>query len=430
MPDGSPAPRVYTIILGGGRGERLFPLTRDRAKPAVPLAGKYRLIDIPLSNAINSGFRDIAVLTQFNSASLNIHVARTYQFDIFSSGNVEVFAAQQTAAGGGWFEGTADAVRKHMLQLIGKHPAHVLVLSGDHLYRMDYRPMLKRHLESGADVTVSVIPVGRSECREFGILSPDAEGRIRAFCEKPATDAELDPLALPESLRGAWGLAPGQFVASMGVYIFRFETLRQALRDRTKLDFGKHILPALIASHKVVAHPFRGYWRDIGTIASFYEANLALTEENPAFRFALPDAPVYTRTRFLPSTKILDAKVSHSILGDGCLVFGAELDHCVVGVRARIQKGARLKETIVMGIDFHEEDDVRAANRERGIPDAGVGPDCVIERAILDKNARIGAGCRLIGAPGRPDADGDDWFVRDGIVIVPKDAVVAPGTVV
>ncbi|MGA7991509.1 MAG: sugar phosphate nucleotidyltransferase [Thermoanaerobaculia bacterium] len=430
MAEALPSPRVYTIILGGGRGERLFPLTRDRAKPAVPLGGKYRLIDIPLSNAINSGFRDIAVLTQFNSASLNVHVGRTYQFDIFSSGNVEVFAAQQTSAGGGWFEGTADAVRKHMRQLLGKDAAHVLILSGDHLYRMDYRPMLRRHLESGADVTVSVIPVGRGECRELGILSPDAEGRIRAFCEKPVTDAELDPLALPESLRGAWGLAPGQFVASMGVYLFRLETLRDALADRTKLDFGKHILPALIASHRVFAHPFRGYWRDIGTIGSFYEANLALTEENPAFRFALPEAPVYTRTRFLPSTKFLDARVTRSIVADGCLVFGAELERCVVGVRARIQKGARLKDTIVMGIDFHEEDDVRAANRERGVPDAGIGPDCVIERAIVDKNARIGAGCRLTGSPGRPDADGEGWYVRDGIVIVPKNAVVAPGTVV
>jgi glucose-1-phosphate adenylyltransferase len=290
--------------------------------------------------------------------------------------------------------------------------------------------MLRRHLESGADVTVSVIPVGRGECRELGILSPDAEGRIRAFREKPATDAELDSLALPESLRGAWGLAAGQFVASMGVYLFRLETLREALEDRTKLDFGKHILPALIASHRVFAHPFRGYWRDIGTIGSFYEANLALTEENPAFRFALPEAPVYTRTRFLPSSKFLDAKVTRSTVADGCIVFGAELERCVVGVRTRIQKGARLKDTIVMGIDFHEEDDVRAANRARGVPDAGIGPDCVIERAIIDKNARIGAGCRLAGAPGRPDADGDGWYVRDGIVIIPKNAVVPPGTVV
>jgi glucose-1-phosphate adenylyltransferase len=216
----------------------------------------------------------------------------------------------------------------------------------------------------------------------------------------------------------------------MGVYIFRLETLRDALGDLARLDFGKHILPALIASHRVVAHPFRGYWRDIGTIGSFYEANLALTDENPAFRFALPEAPVYTRTRFLPSSKFLDAKVSRSIVADGCLVFGAELERCVIGVRARIQKGARLKKTIVMGIDFHEEDDDRAANLERGIPDAGVGPDCVIERAIIDKNARIGADCRLIGTPGRPDTDEEGWYLRDGIVIVPKNAVVAPGTVV
>ncbi len=423
-------PRVYTIILGGGRGDRLFPLTRDRAKPAVPLGGKYRLIDIPLSNAINSGFREISVLTQFNSASLNLHVARTYQFDIFSRGNVQIFAAQQTSAGGGWFEGTADAVRKHLRPLLAKDPEHVLILSGDHLYRMDYRPMLARHIETGADATVSVIPVERDECARFGILSPDETGRIRAFHEKPKTGAELDGLAVPESLRVAWDLAPGQFVASMGVYLFRLEALTGALADHGKLDFGRDILPSLLSSHKVMAHPFHGYWRDIGTIATFYEANLALTEEDPPFRFVVPDAPIYTRTRFLPSTKVLDARISRTTLADGCLVFGAQIDRCVVGIRSRIQKGARLKETIVLGIDFHEEDEDLLANRARGIPDAGVGPDCVIERAILDKNARIGAGSRLVGHPGRPDEDGDGWYIRDGIVIVPKNACLSPGTVV
>ncbi len=422
--------RVYTVILGGGRGTRLHPLTRDRAKPAVPLGAKYRLIDIPLSNAINSGFRNIAVLTQFNSASLNSHISSTYRFDIFGRGEVEVFAAQQTEAGYEWFEGTADAVRKLFRRLDLSDIDHVLILSGDHLYRMDYREMVAQHLETGADVTVSALPVTREECEGFGVLSASADGLIYAFKEKPKATDDLTMLVPPAPLRERWGLDPEQFLASMGVYVFRTNVLREALDMPSSLDFGKDILPKLIQTHGVYSFVFRGYWRDIGTIASFYEANLSLTDDTPSFRFYHPEAPIYTAQRFLPASKIKDARISRSIISDGCILHGSEIEHSVVGVRTRVQKGARVAESILMGCDFYEDDDVRAANLARGIDAAGIGPDCVIERAIIDKNARIGAGCILRGNPARPDEDGDGWFMRDGIVIVPKNAALRPGTIV
>lgn len=422
--------RVYTVILGGGRGQRLYPLTAHRAKPAVPLGGKYRLIDVPLSNAINSGYREIGVLTQFNSASLNTHIAETYRFDAFSQGRVEVFAAQQTEAGGEWFEGTADAVRKNLRHMQRRHYDHLLILSGDHLYRMNYREMVARHVDRAADVTVSVIPVIREEAAAFGMLAAAGDGRITSFREKPRTPEELAAVEPSDELRRAWGLPPHEYIASMGVYVFRMPVVREVLANLDMLDFGGDIIPSLIGTHRVFAHLFRGYWRDIGTIASFYEANLSLTDEQPAFRFFQPDAPIYAQPRFLPATKVAEARISHSIVSDGCLLYGAEIDHCVIGIRSRVQKGARLKDAIIMGNDVYEEDVLRAENASKGIDAMGIGPDCVIERAIIDKNARIGAGCVLKGAPGRPDAAGDGWFVRDGVVIVPKDARIRAGTVV
>ncbi|KAA0255245.1 glucose-1-phosphate adenylyltransferase [Acidobacteria bacterium ACD] len=423
-------PRVYTVILGGGRGTRLYPLTRDRAKPAVPLAGKYRLIDIPVSNAINSGFKEIAVLTQFNSLSLNSHVSAAYRFDVFSRGSVEIFAAEQTESGGAWFEGTADAVRKLLGRIGERRYDHVLILSGDHLYRMDYGEMLARHLAAAADVTVSVLPVAREECGGFGVLSAAGDGRIVAFREKPRADEDLTALAPPDELRDRWGIAPGEFLASMGVYVFRMDVLKEALEDPAALDFGKDILPRMIGSHRVHSFLFRGYWRDIGTIDSFFEANLAITDEEAPFRFFHGTAPIYTRLRFLPASRVLDARISRSVVSDGCLVYGAEVDHCVVGIRSRIQKGSRLKDVILMGADDYEDDDVRAALAARGVDAVGVGPDCVVERAIIDKNARIGASCVLRGDPSRPDTDGDGWYLRDGILIVPKNGRIPAGTVV
>ncbi len=423
-------PRVYTVILGGGRGQRLYPLTKHRAKPAVPVGGKYRLIDIPLSNAINSGFRHIAVLTQFNSASLNSHITNTYRFDIFGQGQVEVLAAEQTDEGGDWYQGTADAVRKQIRRLTAWGVEHLIILSGDHLYRMNYREMFDRHLAAGADATVSVIPVDRAGVTGLGVLSVDEQGDVQAFREKPRPDEDISNLLSPAPLREKWGLGDDEYLVSMGVYIFRLAALREILANESYMDFGKDILPDMLGKHKVSAHLFRGYWRDIGTIGALYEAQLDLTKEDPPFRFHHPDGPIYTRQRFLPASKLLDAQVRQSILSDGCLLFGSEIDHCVIGIRSRVQKGARLKDVVMMGCDYYEDDDVRSANRDRGIEAAGVGRDCVIERAILDKNARVGPGCVIRGAVDRPDHDGDGWYVRDGIVIIPKDATLPEGTVI
>jgi glucose-1-phosphate adenylyltransferase len=411
--------RVYTVILGGGKGSRLSPLTRHRAKPAVPLGGKYRLIDITLSNAINSGFRHIAVLTQFNSASLNAHIAHTYRFDMFGQGGVEVLAAEQTDDHTDWFQGTADAVRKQFRQLEAAKVEHVLILSGDHMYRMDYRDIYERHIDTQADATVSVIQVPRAEVTGLGVLYADGEGRIRTFREKPSATEDIRDVLPPPELRASWNLGADDYLVNMGVYLFRLDALRDALADPQNLDFGKDILPRMVSERKVMAHHFTGYWRDIGTIESFFEANLALTAEEPPFRFHMPGAPIYTRQRFLPATKFLDARVSQSIVSDGCLLFGASLHNCVVGIRSRVQRGAVLKDVVMMGADYYEDDETRETNRKRGVLPIGIG-----------QNARVGANCVLRGAVGRPDSDGDGWSVRDGIVIVPKDATLPDGTVV
>lgn len=421
-------PRVYTVILGGGRGSRLYPLTRHRAKPAVPLGGKYRLIDIPLSNSINSGFRHIAVLTQFNSASLNNHIFNTYRFDNFGQGAVEVLAAEQTEDGEEWYQGTADAVRKQIRRLLAAGVEHVMILSGDHLYRMDYRELYNRHIQTNADVTVCVLPADRKEVHAFGLISTDSEGRIIAFKEKPKKDEDISSFETPDELRTRWGMGPDELVVSMGVYMFRVSALRETLSDPANVDFGKDILPAMISTHRVSAHFFRGYWRDIGTIGSFYEANIALTSTHPPFRFHHPDGPIYTRSRFLPASKFLDAQIKQSIITEGCLIFGGSIDNSVIGIRTRIQRGSLLKDSIVMGADYYEEDEVRAANGHRGGVDVGIGPGCHVERAIIDKNARIGANCVIRGGVDRPDMDGEGWYVRDGIVIVQKDAILPPNT--
>jgi glucose-1-phosphate adenylyltransferase len=421
-------PRVYTVILGGGRGQRLHPLTKHRAKPAVPLGGKYRLIDIPISNAINSGFRHIAVLTQFNSASLNAHITNTYRFDMFGQGHVEVLAAEQTEEVSDWYQGTADAVRKQIRRLAAQGVEHLLILSGDHLYRMDYRPLVERHVNSGADATVACFPVTREECTGLGVLSCDGSGRVERFKEKPSATEDISTLAVPAQLGTSWGVRQGDFLVSMGIYVFKLDALREILADPKYVDFGKDILPSILGTHKVVAHLFRGYWRDIGTIGSIFEANLELTEEDPAFRFHHPDGPIYTRQRFLPGTKVIDCAVRRSIVSDGCLVFGKELDHCVIGIRSRIGKGSTLRDVVMMGADYYEDDDLRAANLARGLLPVGVGANCVVERAILDKNARIGEGCVIRGAAGLPDSEGEGWVIRDGIVIIPKDATLPPGS--
>lgn len=423
--------RVVTLILGGGRGSRLFPLTRDRAKPAVPVAGKYRLIDIPVSNAINSNFRKIFVLTQFNSASLNRHVAQTYRFDAFSRGFVQILAAEQTdREGEDWFQGTADAVRKEWHHLYRPGIEHILILSGDHLYRMDYGPMLARHVAMNADVTVAAIPVTRAGCSGFGVLRADEAGMVTGFREKPADDEDIQHLQVPPNLVDQWGLGERNHLASMGVYIFRVDALRDALDAPSAMDFGRDILPSMLNTHRVAGHLFDDYWEDIGTISAFFEANLALCSDTPPFRFWDASAPIYTRPRFLPATRFSDAALSRCMVSDGCLIFGARLENCIVGIRSRVKRGVSARDCVIMGADFYEDDSVRANNARNGIIDVGVGEGCVLERVILDKNARIGPGCVLRGVKGAPDADGAGWSMRDGIVIVHKNAELPAGTVV
>jgi glucose-1-phosphate adenylyltransferase len=424
------AGRTITVVLGGGKGTRLYPLTDVRAKPAVPLAGKYRLIDIPISNSINSGLREIFVLTQFNSASLNQHVSTTYQFDQFSRGAVEVLAAEQTDLSPNWYQGTADAVRQHLHRFIIEGVENVLILSGDHLYRMDYRELLARHEAANAHITVSTISVPREQCAGFGILVPDEQGFIRSFKEKPKTEADLVGLDVPDTLRASWGMGDKRYIASMGVYVFRAEVLAQMLARPELLDFGQHILPhAVSTGMRVAAHRYDGYWEDIGTVKSFFEANLALTADDPPFRFFEPQAPIYTRARFLPPTVLRNLQVDHGFIADGCLLLGAEIVRSVIGVRSRIHTGTRVFESIIMGADYFEREELRQRIIAEGRLPIGIGRNVSIRRAIIDKNARIGDGAIIHGDDARADEDHDGWCVRDGIIVVKKNAVIPPGTV-
>jgi glucose-1-phosphate adenylyltransferase len=370
------------------------------------------------------------VLTQFNSASLNAHVSTTYQFDQFSRGAVEVLAAEQTEESPQWFQGTADAVRQHRHRFLLDGVEHVLILSGDHLYRMDYRELLQRHEASQADITVSAIAVSREACAGFGVLVPDGEGFIRAFKEKPKTDEELVGLDVPDDLRQRWGMGERRYIASMGVYIFRADVLDRYLSQTDLLDFGMHILPhAVRGGLRVAAHRFDGYWEDIGTVKSFYEANLALTRDEPPFRFFEPQAPIYTRARFLPPSVMRSLHVDHGFIADGCLLFGAEIVRSVIGNRSRLHPGSRVVDSIIMGADYFEREELRERLIREGKLTIGIGENVSIRRAIIDKNARIGAGAVIHGDPARPDADYEDYSVRDGIIVVKKNAVIAPGTV-
>ncbi|HHO52181.1 MAG TPA: glucose-1-phosphate adenylyltransferase [Deltaproteobacteria bacterium] len=421
--------RTITVVLGGGRGSRLYPLTAERAKPAVPLAAKYRLIDIPLSNAINSGLRQIFVLTQFNSASLNAHIARTYRFDMFTSGFVEVLAAEQTdRKGDDWFQGTADAVRKHLHRFVREGVEHVVILSGDHLYRMRYDHLVSHHEEQGADITVAAIPVYRRECSGLGVIAPDAQGMVQRFQEKPADDEDLSALEVPGSLRRRWG-TDREHLASMGVYVFRAGVLRELLEDDATMDFGRHILPGALRTHRVSAFLFEDYWEDIGTIQSFFDANLMLTEDDPPFRFYVPEAPIYTRARFLPPTIYRHAFIERSLVAEGCLLHGARVVHSTVGQRAWLLPGSRVEDSILMGADFYEVDETRQRVIEQGRIPVGIGEGASVKRAIIDKNARIGAGAVIHGDPGRGDEEHDAWCLRDGIIIVKKNATIEPGAV-
>src|SRR5476651_384625 len=421
---------VISVILGGGAGTRLFPLTKDRSKPAVALAAKYRIVDIPISNCLNSGIKRIFLLTQFNSSSLHRHIQQSYQFDDFSNGFVEIMAAQQTPSSDAWYQGTADAVRQNLHHFANATHKYVLILSGDQLYRMNFREVIEKHIKTGADVTVATIPVSRTDAGQFGIMQIDGEERITRFVEKPQENALLDTLKMDGSTRHKLGIHGGDdlLLASMGIYVFNRDILDKALAGK-HVDFGKHIIPNLINSGRLFSYVYQGYWEDIGTIKAFYDANLDLVNEIPKFNFFDTQAPVYTHARYLPASKIVRGHIERAAIADGCIIVDARIEHSIIGIRSRIDAGAVIKDSILMGLDDYETPEELQAGIARGIPPLGIGKNTHIERAIIDKNARIGDNVR-ISPEGRPENyDGDNYNVRDGIVVVPKGGVIRSGTV-
>ena len=416
---------VIGVILGGGQGARLFPLTQLRSKPAVPIGGKYRLIDIPISNCLHSGVNRIFALTQFNSASLHRHISTTYRFDSFSDGFVEILAAEQTQDSAAWYQGTADAVRQQLRHLLSRRADQVLILSGDHLYRMDYRAFVEEHRARGADVSIAVKPVTRQAAPALGIVQMNAQGRIVDFREKPQDEAELDALRLP-----AAGDSEACYMASMGIYVFEPQVLVSLLMSSDQDDFGKHIIPDAIHKVGVFAHTFEGYWEDIGTIRSFYEANLALTDRPPPFDFYRADAPIYTHARFLAGTRLENCHIERGIICEGSSIQSARIERSVIGIRSVIGANCQIANTIVMGADSEESPADRARNAAQGIPDMGIGANSTITGAIIDKNARIGERVCITNQDRGVEADETNYYIRDGIVVVPKDAVIPSGTVV
>ena len=415
---------VLTLILGGGRGTRLFPLTHMRSKPAVPIGGKYRLIDIPISNCLHAGLKKIFVLTQFNSASLNRHIAQTYRLDTFSEGFVEVLAAEQTPDSSAWFQGTADAVRQAARHFAGYDADHYLILAGDHLYRMDFCDLIESHIENRADITIAAQPVSREDATDMGIFRFDPDGQIAGFEEKPdaARLAEMRGSVTGGSVRAGVS-ADRPFVASMGIYVFSREVLFESLQQ-PGVDFGKELIPRALGTYTVHPYIYRGYWADVGTVQSFYQANMQLAQRSAPFNFFHPRFPIYTHPRFLPGTRIHDARIDNSIVTEGCF-----LDHCaisdsVVGIRTHVAAGAQVSRSVLLGADSYDEEESADA-----LP-LGVGRGVVLDRVIVDKNARIGEGARLVNAAGLDHADGDGYYIRNGIIIVPKGAVVRPGTTV
>ena len=432
--------RVVAVVLGGGRGTRLQPLTSHRSKPAVPLGGKYRLIDIPLSNCINSGVNKCYVLTQFLSVSLHKHIRGTYRFDSFSGGFVEILAAQQTLANDDnddnddsddWYQGTADAVRKNLRYFTRSGIDYVLILSGDQLYRMDFEAMLKTHIDSGAAITIAAKPVKRTEATGLGIMKVDQSGRITGFVEKPTTDEQLDSVAMaPEWIESLGVTANGrECMASMGIYLFSTDVLMKALDASDASDFGKEVLPKAIVEQHVQLHPFDGYWEDIGTIRSFYDSNIALTHPEASFSLTSASAPLYSRPRFLPPTRIDNANIKNSLIADGCVIYpGAKIENSVIGLRCQIGSNVTIRDSVIMGADYYETPEQVAANTADGQAWLGIGEGARVERAIIDKNVRMGAGAVITGSEGAPDVDLDyDCYLRDGIFVVSKDATLPAG---
>lgn len=415
---------VLSIVLGGGRGTRLFPLTYSRSKPAVPIAGKYRLVDIPISNCLNSGYNKIMVLTQFNSASLNSHIKNSYHFDIFSKGFVDILAAEQNVENDSWYQGTADAVRQSMKHMDKYDYDYVLILSGDQLYQMDLREMIEFHRKNNGDITIATIPVNAKDATGFGILKSDDDGNITSFIEKPSAE-----------LLGDWKSEVSEksknegkeYLASMGIYVFNKQILKQLFEENSGDDFGKDLIPASIGKLKTLSFQYEGYWTDIGTIESFYEANLDLCKDFPRFNL-FSTSPIYTRARMLPPSKILGSYVSKAIFGDGCIVMADKIENSIIGNRTRIDRGSTIVNSFVMGSDYYQDTKDIIENDKTGKPNLGIGKYCYIDKAIIDKNCRIGDHVSIIGGKHHPDGDFETHSIKEGIVVLKKNAVISPGT--
>jgi glucose-1-phosphate adenylyltransferase len=428
MPNGK---KVLAVVMGGGRGTRLYPLTMERCKPAVPLAGKYRLVDIPISNCINSDINRIFLLTQFHTASLHRHIQSVYHFDPFGGGFVDILSAEQTEKSADWYQGTADAVRRNLQHFRSFPHDLVLILSGDQLYRMDYQKIIAQHVATNADVTIAAIPFPVSKVEGLGLMRVADDLSIAQFVEKPKDPAVINSLTLSSTLEASLKASHDEkhCLASMGIYVFNRTALADAL-DNKMTDFGKEIIPGLLGKKRLFAHIFEGYWEDIGTVRAFFDANLALAQPLPPFNFFEPSAPIYTKDNYLPASKINNCAVDYAVLGDGSIIEDSFIKHCVIGIRSFVRKGSRLEDVVMMGADFYESEDQMTVNHERGRPSLGVGYNCKIRGSIIDKNARIGDNVTL-SPDGKPDGTyAHGVIIRDAVLIVPKGGIVPTGTVI
>ena len=424
-------PKVLAVIMGGGRGSRLYPLTKERCKPAVPLAGKYRLVDIPISNCLNSGLNRVYLLTQFNTASLHRHIQESYKFDPFGGGFVDILAAEQTEKGENWYQGTADAVRQNMHHFSDFGFDYLLVLSGDQLYRMDFNELLRQHITNGSEVTIAAKALPTSQVEGLGLMRVNDDLSISEFVEKPTDPAVIEGLAISEALQSNIKNSNGNkhCLASMGIYLFNRNLLIKSLENDMR-DFGKEIIPGLLGTSKLSSFIFDGYWEDIGTVASFFEANLSLASDLPPFNFFEADYPVYTHARYLPASKINKCSIDHAIIADGCIIHDAELNQCVIGVRSIIREGSKLERVVMMGGDYFETPEVVQELKYKGIPPIGVGRNCTIKNAIIDKSARIGHNVILTPDGKADETEGDGYFVRDGVIVVLKGAIIPDGAII
>ncbi|OEJ14508.1 glucose-1-phosphate adenylyltransferase [Brachyspira hampsonii] len=423
---------TVALILGGGRGTRLYPLVKARSKPAVSLGGQYRMIDIPVSNCINSGFRNIYVITQFNSASLNNHIYNAYRFDNFSGGHVSILAAEQTDTNIDWYQGTADAVRKNLEHFDNEFVNNVVILSGDQVYRMNYNVMLQHMLETGADIVVGTVPVVREDAKGFGVMLVNKRGQITNFHEKPKEDEVLNTLKLSEDQKKMFNIEDPkkEYLASMGIYVFRRNVLKDILADVSMIDFGKDIIPEAIKKYKVFSYAFQGYWEDVGTIKAYFEANISFGSKNPPFDFYDEKAPIYTHVRYLSPSKVEKAAVTSSIIADGCRIENATIKECVIGVRSVVQSGSTLERVVMMGSDYYEDsDDIERLNVKH-IPKIGIGKKCTLKNVIIDKNVRIGNDVVITNKKKIQHQDSEFYCIRDGIVIIPKNTIVKSGTII